>query len=140
MKTYKQSILSQFTFISLFFTLVSLLITLFTSRYFEVKILSLVTFISIFGLFIYIVIRSRYIFAGNELLICSGFDKKKIDINRIEAISKTRILFTNKYKLQLHPRRYNQIDLYPKQADINNFLNEIININPNIIFKEYILN
>ena len=140
MKTYKQSILSQYNFIGLFFTLFSTSITLFNGRHLEVKILSLLLIIAIIALIIFVAIRSRYILAGNELLICSGFDKKKNDINRIEAISKTRVLFTNKYKLQLHPRRYNQIDLYPKQADINNFLNEIININPNIIFKEYILN
>ena len=103
-------------------------------------ILSLLFIIAIIALFIFVVIRSRFIFAGNELLICSGFDKNKFGINRIEPISKTRVHFTNKYKLQLHSRRYNQINLQPKQADINNFLNEIININPNIIFKEYILN
>lgn len=140
MNTYKQSILSQYTFISLFFTLISLSISLFNGRHYEVKILSLLLIIAIIAYIIFVAIRSRYILEGNELLICSGFDKKKIDINRIEAISKTRVLFTNKYKLQLHPRRYNQIDLYPKQADINNFLNEIININPNIIVKEFVIN
>jgi hypothetical protein len=140
MKTYKQSILSHYSYIGLVFTLSSLSITVFNPRHFEVNILSLILIFSIIALYIFVVIRSRYIFASNELLICSGFDKKKIDINRIEAISKTKVLFTNNYKLQLHPRRYNQIDLYPKQADIDNFINEIININPNIIVKELMIN
>lgn len=137
MKTYKYSLISHYYFISLFFTLFSLSISLFNNRYIELKLIILLTIIVLCG---YLVLKSKYIINGDVLYICSGFDNYKVDINRIEAISKTRVLFTNKYQLQLHPRRYNQIDLYPKQADFNNFLNEIIKINPNIIFKEYILN
>ena len=99
MKTYKQNFLSQYNFIGLIFTLSSLLITLFNGRHYEVNILSLLLIIAIIALFIFVAIRSRYIFAGNELLICSGFDKNIFGINRIEPISKTRVHFTNKFKL-----------------------------------------
>ena len=135
MKTYNQSFLSHYYFISLFFTLFSLTITIFHNKHNEIKILSLLTFVLIVGLFIYAVICSKYIFDGDILLICSGFDKQIINISRIEAISKRKILFTNKYKLLIHPRRYNQIDLYPRQSDLENFINDLKVINPNIIIN-----
>jgi Bacterial PH domain len=135
MKIYKQSITSHYYFISFFFTMNSLIISLFNNGHFEVKLWSLLFLACILFLLIYVTLKSRYILEGDLLLICSGFYKNKIEIKRIEKISKRKIIFTNKYKLLIQPSRYNQIHLYPRQSDLENLLKDLKEINPNIIIN-----
>ena len=71
------------------------------------------------------------------LIIKTGFDSTKIANTKIESIRKKKFLFLNKYYLELKSGRFNFNYLYPRQDDINNIINDILEFNPNVIIKEY---
>ena len=42
-----------------------------------------------------------------------------------------------KYNVEIKTGRFNRTYLYPRQDDIDNFIKDIVDINPNIIVREF---
>ena len=62
---------------------------------------------------------------------------ENIDILKIKSIHKRKFIFLDKYYFDFKLSQYRWISIFPLQSNFNNIINDIIEINPNIIIKEY---
>jgi hypothetical protein len=62
---------------------------------------------------------------------------KDIEILKIKSIHKRKFYFINKYFCDFKLSQFDWISIYPLQSDIDTIINDLIQINPNIIVKEY---
>jgi len=129
MKRYKKSILGVVIFI---ITILPWLIIL--------EISDSHSFIRLFFLILFIVILiyeykfSFYIIKDQNFSIPIA---KNIDILKIKSIHKRKFFFFNKYYFDFKMSQFRWISIYPLQSDIDAIINDLKEINPNIIIKEY---
>ena len=133
-KTYKTSITS---FFHLSYWIIIILQISLNLNYGRFLYLNISAIIIILTIIFFIVIKTKYKLNDTYLIIKTGFDSTKIANTKIESIRKKKFLFLNKYYLELKSGRFNFNYLYPRQDDINNIINDILEINPNVIIKEY---
>lgn len=62
---------------------------------------------------------------------------QNIDILKIKSIHKRKFFFFNKYYFDFKMSQYRWFSIYPLQSDIDTIINDLKEINPNIIIKEY---
>jgi len=129
MKRYKKSILGVVIFI---ITILPWLIIL--------EISDSHSFIRLFFLILFIVILiyeykfSFYIIKDQNFSIPIA---KNIDILKIKSIHKRKFFFFNKYYFDFKMSQFRWFSIYPLQSDIDAIINDLKEINPNIIIKEY---
>ena len=131
MKFYKKSIfLGNETFIS--YALIFLIIV-FTKR------LGIIYFFR--GWFVYLIfffifnlLFTFYIIKEHTFLLTYF---RKIDIFKINVIYKRKHKILNKYYFDIRLRNFRLISIYPLQSDIDIIIKDLIEINPDIIIKEY---
>ena len=133
-KTYKTSITSFFHLSYWIIIILQISLNLNYGRFLYLNISAIVIILTII---FFIVIKTKYKLNDTYLIIKTGFDSTKIANTKIESISNKKFLFLNKYYLELKSGRFNFNYLYPRQDDINNIINDILEINPNVIIKEY---
>ena len=133
-KTYKTSITSFFHLSYWIIIILQISLNLNYGRFLYLNISAIVIILTII---FFIVIKTKYKLNDTYLIIKTGFDSTKIANTKIESIRKKKFLFLNKYYLELKSGRFNFNYLYPRQDDINNIINDILEINPNVIIKEY---
>ena len=134
MKTYKTSITSFFHLSYWIIIILQISLNLNHGRFLYLKISAIIIILTII---FFIVIKTKYKLNDTYLIIKTGFDSTKIANTKIESIRKKKFLFLNKYYLELKSGRFNFNYLYPRQDDINNIINDILEFNPNVIIKEY---
>ena len=98
------------------------------------------SFIRLFFLILFIVILiyeykfSFYIIKDQNFSIPIA---KNIDILKIKSIHKRKFFFFNKYYFDFKMSQFRWISIYPLQSDIDAIINDLKEINPDIIIKEY---
>ena len=71
-------------------------------------------------------------------MIIKGFlESRKIDIMTIKSISIKKMPLFKIYTLEIKTGRYNRTYISPRQADIDNFIEDIVDINPHKIVHEF---
>ena len=138
MKKYNQSILALLP--SLLLILIYLPLTI-SSSFNEDRSSEIRTFIlSIFLIFVipifYVTATAKILIQSNYLITKSKFNKQNIDISTINFIKVIKMPLFNKNKLQIQTGRYFRTDIYPRQEDMDELINDIIKINPNIIVEK----
>lgn len=134
MKTYKPSIVSFYYLITYVCFILQLSLNLSNGKYLYFKLIAIVLIL----LFIILVIsKSRYLLKDRCIIIKAFADSRKIDIMTIESISIKKVQLFKKYNLEIKSGRFNRTCLSPRQADIDNFIKDIVDINPNIIVHEF---
>jgi hypothetical protein len=86
---------------------------------------------------ILVISKARYILNDQCIILKAFLESRKIDIMTIESISIKKVPLFKIYTLEIKTGRYNRTYLSPKQADIDNFIKDIVDINPNIIVHEF---
>lgn len=128
MKQYKKSILG----VSFFIAMLPLLIIS--------EIIDPYSFIRLFFIILLLVILiyeykfSFYIIKDQKFSIPTV---QNIDIQKIISIHKRKFFFFNKYYFDFKMSQFNWISIYPLQSDIDTIINDLKEINPDIIIKEY---
>lgn len=134
MKTYKPTITS-FNYLIIYIGfMLQLSLNLFNGKYLYFK---LITIILILLFIILVISKSRYLLKDRCIIIKAFADSRSIDIMTIESISIKKVQILKKYKLEIKTGKFNRTYLYPRQDDIDNFIKDIVDINPNIIVREF---
>jgi len=138
MKKYNQSILAHLP--SILLILIYLPLTI-SSSFNEDRSIELRTFILlIFLIFVisifYVTATAKILIQSNSLITKSKFNKQKIDISTINFIKVIKVPLFNKHKLQIQSGRYFRADIYPRHEDMDELINDIVKINPNIIVEK----
>jgi len=60
-----------------------------------------------------------------------------LDIKKIKSIHKRKLLFFSSYYIDFKISQFRWISVYPHQSDIDSIIKDLVEINPNIIVKEY---
>jgi hypothetical protein len=128
-KIYKQRVFLQYSITSL--TIVtSLFVSMNNGRNIETKMTGV--FFILVGI-LYIITQTKYIIEGDKLLLKIGkITETTIDINKIENISLVKVRFMKSPKLVIRIGRYNKFDFFPIVNDIDDFIKDIQNKNPNV--------
>ena len=128
MKRYKKSLLG----VSFYIAMLPLLIIS--------EIIDSHSYIRLFFIILFIIMLiydykfSFYIIKDQDLSIPIA---KNIDIQKIISIHKRKFFFFNKYYFDFKLSQYSWVSIYPLQSDIDIIINNLIEINPHIILKEY---
>jgi len=134
MKTYKPSNVSYNYLIIYVVFILQLTLNLFNGRFIFLKVFAIFLILSII---ILVISKAKYIL-NDQCIILKGFlESRKIDIMTIESISIKKVQLFKKYNLEIKTGRFNRTYLHPRQADIDNFIKDIVDINPNIIVHEF---
>ena len=62
---------------------------------------------------------------------------ENLDIKKIKSIHIRKLLFFNKFYIDFKMSQFRWISAYPHQSDIDSIIKDLVEINPNIIVKEY---
>ena len=114
--------------------MLQLSLNLFNGKYLYFK---LITIILILLFIILVISKSRYLLKDRCIIIKAFADNSSIDIMTIESISIKKVQILKKYKLEIKTGRFNRTYLYPRQDDIDKFIKDIVDINPNIIVHKF---
>jgi hypothetical protein len=79
-------------------------------------------------------IYAYYIIKDNKFSLPMG---DNLDIKKIKSIHKRKLLFFNKFYIDFKISQFRWISVYPHQSDIDIIIKDLVEINPNIIVKEY---
>ena len=112
-----------------------LLISVSISEIFDHTYFKLFWIVLIIIKLIYVNKYSYYIIRQNRFITKPG--PQEIDILKIKSIHKRKFFFFNKYYFDFKMSQFRWVSIYPLQSDIDTIINDIIEINPNIIIKEY---
>jgi hypothetical protein len=114
---------------------ITLLILISIPEIIEHKLFKLFWILLIIIKIVYINKYSYYIIKENYFITKpSTLD---IDILKIKSIHKRKFFFFNKYYFDFKMSQFRWVSIYPLQSDIDAIINDIIEVNPNIIIKEY---
>ena len=128
MKRYKKSILgSIFYLIMLAFSMIQGFIDTFS----YIRLFFILLFIAIL---IYEFKFSFYIINDQKFSLPMA---ETIDILKIKSIHKRKFFFFNKYFFDFKMNQFKWISIIPLQSDIDAIINDLKEINPDIIIKEY---
>jgi len=128
-KIYKQRVFLQYI-VSSFSIILSLYLSMNNGRNLGTKFIFLLI---IFFVIIYLITQSKIYIESNKLSMKIGrITEKSIDINKIQNISLVKVRFMKSPKLVVRFGEYEKYDFFPKENDIENFINDIQNINPNV--------
>lgn len=129
MKRYKKSIFSRYAYYltALFFVIILQIIDYQTDLYSLMIIL----------ISIYLILKSIYSYYIIKDQKFSLPMAETIDILKIKSIHKRKFFFFNKYYFDFKMSQFRWISIYPLQLDIDAIINDLKDINPNIIIKEY---
>jgi hypothetical protein len=128
MKRYRKSILAASFYIV---TLLSLIIQEIIDTHSYIRIFFIIILII---LLIYEYKFSFYFIKEQKFSIPMG---QKIDISQFKSIHKRKFFFFNKYYFDFKLSQFSWVSIFPLQSEINNLINDILEINPNVIIKEY---
>lgn len=128
MKRYKKSILGVSFYIAI---LPLLIIAEIIDSHSVVRSFFVILFIL---LIIYEYKFSFYIIKDQNLSIPMA---QNIDILKIKSIHKKKFFFFNKYYFDFKMSQFRWVSIYPLQSDIDAIINDLKEINPDIIIKEY---
>jgi hypothetical protein len=114
---------------------ITLLILISIPEIIEHKLFKLFWILLIIIKIVYINKYSYYIIKENYFITKpSTLD---IVILKIKSIHKRKFFFFNKYYFDFKMSQFRWVSIYPLQSDIDAIINDIIEVNPNIIIKEY---
>jgi hypothetical protein len=134
MKTYKTSFTSYIYLITYACFILQLSLNLSNGKYLYFKFIAIILNLLII---ILVISKARYILNDQYIIIKGFLESRKIDIMTIESISIKKVQLFKKYNLEIKTGRYNRTFLHPRQVDIDNFIKDIVDINPNIIVHEF---
>lgn len=128
MKRYKKSVLG----VSFYIAMIPwLIISEIIDSHSYIRLFFIILFII---MFIYDYKFSFYIIKDQNFSIPMA---QNIDIQKIISIHKKKFFFFNKYYFDFKISQYRWFSIYPLQSDIDAIINDLKDINPNIIIKEY---